>query len=302
MPDYDVAIIGAGPAGLTAGLYCARYGLKTIIIEKGLIGGTVTWANSIQNYPGFSEINGMELMGKFREQAEKAGVQIELETVSEIKDKGKEKQIILQEKTISSKAVIVAVGAKSKWLQVKGEKEFLNKGVHFCATCDGPMYNGKEVAVIGSDTRAAEEAIYLAGITKKVTLISPKKELSAEKAKLETLKEKKVSIMLETNVMGFEGKQMLETIILKNKGKETKMPCSGAFIYIGSEPNTEFIQVKKDADGKVIANEKMETSINGIFAAGDCIKKELNQIATCVGEGAIAAHTAAKFIQEKDIQ
>ncbi|MFA6268492.1 MAG: FAD-dependent oxidoreductase [archaeon] len=300
MTDYDVAIIGAGPAGLTAGIYCARYGLKTIILEKGLIGGTATWANSIQNYPGFEDISGMELMSKFRVQAEKVGVQIELDTVNEVKESGKEKQIILSDKIISVKTIIVAVGAKSKWLKVKGEKEFLNKGVHFCATCDGPMYNGKEVVVIGSDSRAAEEAIYLATVTKKVTLISSKKELSAENAELQKLKEKGVQIMLDAQVLGFEGSQMLEKIAIKSKGKEIKMNCSGAFIYIGSEPNTTFVNVKKDELGRIIVSDKMETSNAGIFAAGDCIKKELNQISTCVGEGAMAAHSASKFVQDKN--
>jgi len=302
MTDYDVAIIGAGPAGLTAGIYCARYGLKTIIIEKGLIGGTATWANSIQNYPGFEEITGMELMGKFKEQAQKAGVEFELDSVEEVKETKSEKQIILQGKTISSKALIVAVGAKSKWLKVKGEKEYLNKGVHFCATCDGPMYNGKEVAVIGSDNRAAEEAIYLATVTKKVYLISSKKELTADPTKLNSLKDKKVEILLGTNVTGFEGKQMLETIIIKTSdGKERKLSANAAFIYIGSEPNTEFVKVKKDETGRIIVNEAMETNVNGIFAAGDCIKKELNQIATCIGEGATAAHAAAKYVQNKEV-
>lgn len=300
MATYDVAIIGAGPAGLTAGIYCSRYGLKTILIEKGLIGGTATWANSIQNYPGFLDISGMELMGKFKEQAEKSGVSIELDTVNELKEKGDEKQIILSEKTITAKSIIVAVGAKSKWLKVKGEKEFLNKGVHFCATCDGPMYNGKEVVVIGSDTRAAEEAIYLSTVTKKVTLISQNKELTAEKAKLDLLKEKKVGILLDTQIISFNGKQMLESIIVKTKGIENTIFCTGAFIYVGSEPNTVFIAVDKTPEGKIIVNDKMETNKKGIFSAGDCIQKDLNQISTCIGEGATAAHSAAKFVQEKE--
>lgn len=300
MPDYDVVIIGSGPAGLTSAIYCARYGMKTAVVEKGIIGGTVTWANSIQNYPGFLDINGMELMGKIQQQAEKAGAQIIYDTVLSIKDGKEGKEITMQEKTITSKAIIVSVGASSKWLGVKGEKEFLNKGVHFCATCDGPMYNGKEVAVIGSDNRAAEEAIYLAGVTKKVYLISSKKELTAEDAKQKTLQEKNVQIMLETNVIGFEGTKMLERILIKQKGKESTLACSAAFIYIGSDPNTSFVNVKKDNEGRIIVNEKMETSVKGIFSAGDCIKKELKQIATCIGEGASAAHTAAKYVQEKD--
>lgn len=303
MVDYDVAIIGAGPAGLTAGLYAARYGLKTVIIEKGIIGGTASWAGSVQNYPGYLDISGMDLMMKFQEQAEKAGAKIELETVLEIKDNNNEKEIILSGKTLKVNSIIVSVGAKSKWLNVKGEKQYLNKGVHFCATCDGPMYQEKKVCVIGSDSRAAEEAIYLAGVTEGVYLLSPKKELNADAAKQNQLKEKGVNIRLGVNITEFFGTQMLEGIKFKNEsGSEETLELNGAFIFVGTEPNTEFVNVKKDENGKVIVNESMETDKKGIFACGDCIKKELNQIATCVGEGAIAAHTAARFIQNKDSQ
>ena len=303
MTDYDVAIIGAGPAGLTAGLYCARYGLRTIIIEKGIIGGTASWAGSVQNYPGFLDISGLELMMKFQEQAEKAGAKIELDTVLEIKDNAKEKEIVLSGKTIKVNSIIVSVGAKSKWLNVKGEKQFLNKGVHFCATCDGPMYQGKKVCVIGSDSRAAEEAIYLAGVTEEVFLLSPKKELNADLVKQTQLKEKGVKVKLGVNVIEFFGSNMLEGINYKEEdGKISKLDITGAFIFVGTEPNTEFVDVKKEESGKIIVNESMETNKAGIFACGDCIKKELNQIATCVGEGAIAAHTAARYIQNKDSQ
>ncbi len=297
MEEYDVAIIGAGPGGLTAGIYCARYGLKTVIIEKGITGGTATLASTIQNYPGFEDTSGIELMMKFEAQAKKAGAVIETEIVDKIIDKKKTKEIELQEKTISAKAVIVAVGAKSKWLKVKGEKEYLNKGVHFCATCDGPMYNGKEVIVIGSDNRAAEEVVYLSTIAKKSTLISPKKELTADAAKQKTMADKNVEVLLGANVLRFEGNEMLTGAVIKTSdGKEKLIPCSGAFIYIGSEPNTEFVSVKKDEHGRIIVNQSMETSVKGILACGDCIKKELYQIATCVGEGATAAFTASRLV------
>ena len=300
MESYDVAIIGAGPAGLTAGLYCARYGLKTAIIEKGLVGGTAVWASSIKNYPGFSETSGLELMMKFKEQAEAACAKIIEGTVLEIKGsdgKAALKEVVLQGDSLKAKAVIVAVGSKSRWLKVPGEKELLNKGVHFCATCDGPVYSGKDVAVIGSDGRALDEAIYLASVAKKVTLISPKKELDAEQAKIDLLKEKKIAVMKETSVVSFKGKDFLEEIIVKsNTGKQGTVFVSGAFIYVGTDPNTEFADVKKEKDGRILITQKMETSVKGIFAAGDCIKKELNQVATCVGEGAIAAHSAAKLV------
>jgi len=302
MSEYDILIIGAGPAGLTAAIYAARYGMKTAVIEKGIIGGTASWAGSIQNYPGFLDISGIELMQKFEEQAKKAGAEIILNSVDKIKD-GKIKEITLPGQILTAKAIIITVGAKSKWLNVKGEKQYLNKGVHFCATCDGPMYNGKEVVVIGSDNRASEEAIYLSGVTKKTTLMSPKRELTADAAKQKLLKEKNIEVILGVNVTGFEGKQMLEQINYKNQdGKEAKMHAAAAFIFVGTDPNTEITNVKKDEQGRIIVNDAMATNVEGIFAAGDCIKKELNQIATCIGEGAIAAHTASKYIQQKEIE
>ncbi|MEK6959023.1 MAG: FAD-dependent oxidoreductase [archaeon] len=298
MKQYDVAIIGAGPAGLTAGIYTARYGLKTVIIDKGLPGGTAMWAGHIKNYPGFEEISGMELMTKFTEHAKKCGAEIMEGTITSIKDLGKEKEVVLQGESLKVKAVIVAVGAKSKWLKVPGEKEYLNKGVHFCATCDGPMYQGKNVAIIGYDSRAADEALYLAEVASKVTMVCSKSALTADAAKQKLIKEKKIDVLTDTKVVSFKGTQFLEEINLKDaKGKVSTLKATGAFVYIGSEPNTEFVNVKKDEQGRIVINQSMETSVKGIFAAGDCIKKELNQIATCVGEGAIAAHSAARLLQ-----
>jgi thioredoxin reductase (NADPH) len=295
--EYDIAIIGSGPAGLTAGIYCARYGLKTIILEKGIIGGTVTLAHSIQNWPGEKDISGIDLMKKFEEHAKTSGAEIKSVQVTEIKD-GPEKEIVLQGESITASAVIVTVGSKSKWLKVPGEKEYLNKGVHFCATCDGPMYGGKNVVVIGEDHRAVEEAHYLSTVAKKVTLITSKKELSADKANQKGLEG--IDILTETSVVEFKGSQFLEELVLKDKdGKEFSLMANGAFIYIGTDPNTEIIDVEKDSYGRIIVDAGMKTNKEGIFAAGDCIKKDLMQISTCVGEGATAAYSASTFVRMK---
>jgi len=298
MNNYDVAIIGSGPAGLTAGIYSARYGLKTVIIEKALYGGTATLANSIQNWPGEKDISGPELMMKFKEQAQNAGAKFVLNTVTKINTDLNEKKIIMQGEEITAKAVIIAVGSKSKWLKVKGEKELLNKGVHFCATCDGPMYNGKIVAVIGHDSRAVEEAIYLETVTEKVYLICDKKELTAEAAKKEMITGKNIEVLCETTVTGFEGKEKLQTINIRNPKGNSQITADAAFIYVGTEPNTDFVNVEKDKSGRIITDNEMKTSAKGIFAAGDCIKKELMQIITSASEGAIAATSASKYIQE----
>lgn len=301
MDEYEVIIIGAGPAGLTAGIYCKRYGLNTLIVEQGLIGGTVNWAHSIQNYPGFENITGLELMQKFQKQAENLKIEIKNAPVEKITQKNGLIEVTIDGKKTISKSVIIAVGGKNKWLNVSGEKELLNKGVHFCATCDGPLYKGKEVAVIGSDSRAAEEAIYLSNITKKVYLITNKTELTAEKIKINQLKKNKVEMLLGTQVHSFNGNEKLESITIKKPGeKEKSISCAAAFIYVGSEPNTSFIDAKKDPNGRIIVNPEMETSIQGVFACGDCISKKLFQIVTCVGEGATAAFSASQYVHKLD--
>ncbi|NMA44501.1 MAG: FAD-dependent oxidoreductase [Candidatus Diapherotrites archaeon] len=297
--EYDIAIIGAGPAGLTCGIYAARYGQKTVIIEKALYGGTATLANTIQNWPGEKNISGIELMMKFKEHAEKSNAEFIINTVTEIKEENDLKRIIMQGEEILAKTIVVSVGSKSKWLKVKGEKELLNKGVHFCATCDGAMYNEKIVAVIGQDNRAVEEAIYLTNTAKKVILISEKKELTADKAKQDILFGKKIEIIKEASVVEFVGKEKLEKMLIRKKnGEEEEITLDAAFVYVGTDPNTEFIDVEKDKNGRIIVDKNMNTSNSGIFAAGDCISKELMQIITSSSEGAIAAHSATKYIQE----
>lgn len=299
MRTIDVAIIGAGPAGLSAALYCANYGLETIVIEKGFVGGRANLAGTVRNYPGFMEISGTDLMERLKEQARKAGAEIRKGKILKITDKGKEKEIELEGEKVTAKVVIIAVGARSKWLNVKGEKEFMNRGVHYCATCDGPIYSGKNVAIIGCGNEALHEALYMEKIAKKLTIICIAKKFSASNELTELVQKKKIETLFETSVNEFKGGKFLEKIAVKTKGREEKtIDADGAFIYVGTEPNTEFTDVKKTAGGKIIVDDRMETSVRGILAAGDCTEKPLAQITTAIGEGAMAAHTASQLLQE----
>ncbi|MFA5357722.1 MAG: NAD(P)/FAD-dependent oxidoreductase [archaeon] len=299
MKSIDVAIIGAGPAGLSAGIYCANYGLKTVIIEKGITGGRANLAGTVRNYPGFMEISGAELVQTMKDQAKKAGAEIKRGNVLKLTDNGKEKEIGLEEEKISAKVVIVAVGTRNKFLGVPGEKEFLNKGVHYCATCDGPIYSEKNVAIIGCGNAALHEALYMEKIAKKITILCPTKKFGGNNDLAEIVKKKGIETIFSAQIIRFEGNKFLEKILLKTiNGKEKILTIDGAFIYAGTEPSTEFVNVKKSASEKIIVNAKMETNVKGILAAGDCAETPLGQIATAVGEGAIAAHSASQLLQK----
>jgi len=300
MEEYDVVIIGAGPAGLTAGIYDARAGLKTLLLEKSTVGGQIAWTDNIENYPGFDGINGLDLAKKMQEQAKKHGAEYKDGEVIEIKDNGKEKIIVTKEGEIKTKAVIVAVGSSPRKLNVPGEKEYQGKGIHYCALCDGAMYKDKVVTVIGGGDAAVKEALYLANLAKKVIVIHRRDELRAEKDHQEdAFAKKNIEFVWDSVVTEFVGTKFLEKIKIKNvkTNKESEIEVNGSFIYVGHLPATGWINVEKTDRGYIKIDHEMETSIKGIFAAGDCTEGDIAQIATAVGDGAIAGTAASKYIE-----
>jgi thioredoxin reductase (NADPH) len=300
MEEYDLAIIGSGPAGLTAAIYGARANLKTVIFEKGIVGGQIAWTDNIENYSGFNSIGGMDLSKKMLEQAEKQGAELKKIEVKKIQDKVKEKVLETDEGEIKVKAIIVAVGSNPRKLGVKGEKEFENKGVHYCALCDGAMYKNKDVAVIGGGDAAIKEAIFLSKIAKKVYVIHRRDELRAEKRHQEiAFKKKNIEFVWDSVVTEFIGEKFLQKLKVHNKKTNTdsELDVNGSFTYIGHIPATAWIDVDKNEVGYIKTNDKRETSVKGIFAAGDCVEGGLAQIATSVGDGAVAADSAEKYIE-----
>jgi len=300
MEEYDVVIIGAGPAGMTAGIYSARAGKKTIIIEKGVVGGQVAWASNIENYPGFEKITGMELAKKMLDQAKKQGAEIKQASVSKIENKGNEKIVFTDEGEIKCKAVILAVGRTAGKLNIPGGKEFEGKGIHYCALCDAPLYKGKKMAVIGGGDSAIKEAIHLTELAEKVYVIHRRDELRAEEANQERLQKKKnVELVLDSEVKEFIGDKFLKKIkILNHKTQKiSELEVSAVFIYIGHIPSTEEFDVEKNEKGFIKVNKQLETNVPGIFAAGDCNEGDIAQISTAVGDGAIAGTSATKYIE-----
>jgi thioredoxin reductase (NADPH) len=307
--QYDVVIIGGGAAGLSAGIYAGRAGLKTLIIEKTLIGGLANNANEISNYPGFpEEISGEELMKLFKKQAEKFGVKFKLTDVKKVDLIPEDKTVETFSNIYHARAVIVASGGQPRLTGAAGEERFLyGRGISFCATCDADHYIGKHVLIVGSGDAAIEEGIFLTRFTDQVTVSVMHSEGVMDAGRIvqaQALANPKMKFRWNTVVDSFVGKEELTAVVLKNikTGELSPVEVDGCFLFIGYEPDTELFkeQLPMTADGYLVTDEQMQTGVPGVFAAGDVRQKFIRQVSTAVGDGAIAGAGAEKHIYVKD--
>jgi len=300
---YDVIIIGGGPAGLAAGMYAARANLKTLLLEKTMPGGQAATTEMIENYPGFPEgINGFDLAMKFNEQARRFGMEVATAEVSRLELPGNVKKVITTAKEYTAKTVIIASGAQSTKLGVPGEAAFTGRGVSYCATCDGAFFRDKKVAVVGGGDAAVEEAIFLTKFASEVYLIHRRDTLRATKIVQDRAKNNpKITFIWNSVVEEIKGNEKVDELVVKNivTGETTLLAVDGIFIYVGMKPNTLFLppEIKVSPEGYIITNDQMETTIPGVFAAGDLRQKLLRQVVTAVADGAIAAVAAEKYIE-----
>ncbi|OPX29742.1 MAG: thioredoxin-disulfide reductase [Candidatus Cloacimonas sp. 4484_143] len=302
--DYDVAIIGGGPAGLSAAIYAARGGLKTVLFEKALIGGQIVVTAEVENYPGFEQnVTGFDIIEKMQQQAERFGTDIKLEEVKAIGLEGLCKIIETSNGTYKVQSVIMATGAHPRKLAVPGEEKFTGRGVSYCATCDGALYRNKIVAVVGGGDSAVEEAIFLTKFAKKVYVIHRRNELRAVKIVQDrAFKNEKMEFVLDTVVQAIEGKDFVEKLVIFNKktNNVSELEVDGVFIYVGIIPSSDLVEsrVEFDPQGFIITDDSMHTELPGVYAAGDVTHKVLRQVVTACSDGATAAFAAEKWIEE----
>jgi thioredoxin reductase (NADPH) len=297
---YDLIIIGGGPAGLTAGIYATRLRLNTVLLEKEMVGGQIALSDLIENYPGFPSISGAGLMEKFEEHAKGLGLEIKFAVVEEIVSDGNEQVLKTTEGEMRSKAIIIATGAKPRRLGVPGEVEFTGKGVSYCATCDGPFFKNLNVMVVGGGDTALKEAVFLSKLASKVYIVHRRDQFRGEKIQLERAEAAGNVEFLRSHILKeIKGAQVVDKVVVEDlKTKEIKeIDAEGVFIFVGINPTTGFVDVDKNDLEFIITNQSMETSTPGIFAAGDCRDTPLLQVATAVGDGAIAAYTAEAYIE-----
>ena len=301
---YEVVIIGGGPAGLSAGIYTARARLSSLLVEKGIVGGLVTNAEVIENYPGFLEgISGLELTESMHEQARKFGLETLTAEVTGIELEGKQKIVKTSEGNLVAGAVIVAGGSDRVQLNVPGEKEFTGKGVSYCAICDAAFFADRTVALVGGGNSAVYEALQLTKFASKVIVIHRRNELRATRIIQEkAFAEPKIEFLWNNIVERIEGEDVVKRLRLRNvvSGEESTLDVSGVFVSIGFKPNTDYLKdiLPLDAAGYIVVNEKMETGIPGIFAAGDIRSGSIRQVIAAAGDGATAAIYAERFITQ----
>ncbi|MGI6731947.1 MAG: thioredoxin-disulfide reductase [Anaerovoracaceae bacterium] len=310
MKEYDLIIIGAGPAGLSASIYAGRAMLKTLMIEKMQEGGQIISTSEIENYPGsIEEENGASLVQRMSAQAEKFKVEKVYDTVKDVDIQGEIKKVVCEKDTYLAKAVILASGAYPNSIGCIGEEEFRGRGVSYCATCDAPFFSNLEVFVVGGGDAALEEAIFLTKFAKKVTIIHRRDELRAAKSiQQKVFNNEKIHFMYDTIVKEIKGDGMIESLVVENvkDGTVTEIKANpedgtfGIFVYVGNSPNTEIYKGKINLSerGYILTDEDMKTNVPGVFAAGDIREKSLRQVVTAAADGAIAAVQAEKYIEE----
>ncbi|MDP2937155.1 MAG: thioredoxin-disulfide reductase [Dehalococcoidia bacterium] len=304
-PLYDLVIVGGGPAGLTAALYAAREGLETVVLEKSTVGGQAATTELIENYPGFPEgVGGMDLARRIEQQVQRFGVKIEYAEAQGLERQGRCCQVHTDAGVYSAWTALIATGSSYRRLEVPGEDRFIGRGVHFCATCDGPFYRDKELLVIGGGNSAAEEGFFLTKYASKVTLAVRKGELRASQILREkVLSSPKLAVMYHTEVKELCGVKRLDSVVLRNNqtGEEQEVRPAGVFVFIGLDPNTQWLKGTLDLDkyGFVLTGKTLETSIPGVFAAGDVRADSTKQVAGAAGEGATAALMIRAYLQEE---
>ena len=297
----DILIIGAGPAGITAAVYAARAGFRVAVVEKNIYGGQTSIIENIENYPGFVKISGSDFAQVLYEQATNLGVKFVFGEAVDVNFENELNETVISDgEKILSRAVIIANGLKRRILGCTGEKEFSGRGVSYCATCDGAFFKGKSVIVVGGGNTALEDALYLSGICQKVTMIVRKKEFRGEKILVDTVKKtSNIEIMFESVIKEIKGEKTVECAVIRSEDTDEVLPVEGVFIAIGYQPCNEMYRGKIDmTDGGYFdCSEDCRTNVEGVFVAGDCRIKPLRQIATAVGDGAVAGNAAANFIR-----
>ena len=298
---YDIIIIGAGPAGMTAAIYACQARKKVLLLEKKVYGGQILKAEKVKNYPGFEEISGFDYSSKLYSQVKKLNPDIKFEEVISIIDKKESKEVITPKSNYISKSIIIATGAESRKLGLNNEDKLLGKGISYCATCDGMFFKDKIVAITGGGNNAIDEAIYLSNIVKKLYVIYRRKEFRIEATNLDELKEKNnVKFIMDSNIIDIKGEDKLESITILNNTskKESNLDIEGLFIAIGHIPVSSIFNnlINLNEKGYIISDETCKTNIDGIFVAGDIRIKDIRQLTTACSDGTIAALAACKYL------